>query len=98
MEVQKRQGLAVSLRCRCPEMAIPPHLRAQILKMTPLTAPLSVSDSAERLSSASNNVSESSIVPSTTLQLHSFGFLRWFSRELSDPEDRFQDAAQVLDI
>ncbi len=98
MEEQKRQGLAVSLKCRCPEMAIPPHLYAQILKMPPLTVPLSVSDSAERLSSASNNVSESPIVPSTTLQLQLFGFLCWFSRELSDPEDRFQDAAQVLDM
>lgn len=98
MEAWKRQGLAVSLSCRCPEMVIPSHLHAQILKMTPLTAPLSISDSAERLSSASNNVSESPIVPSTTLQPHVFGFLRWFSRELSDPEDRFQDAAQVLDM
>lgn len=74
VEARKRQGLAVSLRCRCPEMAIPPHLRAQILKMTPLTAPLSVSDSAERLSFASNNVSKSPIVLSSTLWLHSFGF------------------------
>lgn len=74
VEARKRQGLAVSPRCWCPEMAIPPHLRAQILKMTPLTAPLSVSDSAERLSFASNNVSESPIVLSSTLWLHSFGF------------------------
>lgn len=63
----KRQGLALSQKSPRLKTAILPHLPTPILKMTLLTASLSEWDTAERLSPASDNVSESPIVLSTTL-------------------------------